>query len=211
MSIAQNPLFTSLRKSFANVTAYTLNGQNIIRAKAFNPKNPKTEAQKAQRAGFKLIANTFQTFGKYTELGFVERKGNHSVYNAFMAANLPNAVDNNGVEQVVDYSKLLIAKGSIPPVAVTDCVLKDNVITVNYLTKNGLPKVSPTDEILVLVLYKNGALHLARKVRGEATEGFIHHTDRHISKVDLRCCYVFAISADGRKASTSVYVEIIQV
>ena len=68
MNIAQNPLFTSLRKSFTNVTAFTLNGQNIIRAKAFKPKNPKTVAQKANRDNFKLLANTFQTFGQYTEL-----------------------------------------------------------------------------------------------------------------------------------------------
>ena len=188
MSIAQNPLFSSLRKSFANVTAYTLNGQNIIRAKAFNPKNPNTAAQKVNRGSFKLIANTFQTFGQYTELGFVERKGNLSVYNAFMAANLPNAIYNLGVEQVVDYSKLLISKGSLPPISVTNCVLENNVITVSYPTKIGLPKVSTSDEILVLVLFENGAIHLTRKVRGTAAEGSINFTNRHINKVDLKCC-----------------------
>jgi len=208
MSIAQNPLFTSLRKSFANVTAYSLNGQNIIRAKAFNPKNPKTVAQEMNRAGFKLISDTFQSFGKYTELGFVERKGNLTAYNVFIAANLPNAIDKTGAEPVIDYSKLLIAKGSLPPVSVTDCVLNENVITLNYLTKNGLPKVSTTDEIILLVILKSGAIYVARQLRGNEFSDSIKLTDRHINQIDLLCCYIFALSGDGKRASNSVYVEI---
>jgi hypothetical protein len=208
MSIAQNPLFTSLRKSFANVTAYTLNGQNIIRAKAFNPKNPKTVAQKAHRDSFKLIANIFQMFGQYTEFGFVERKSNLTAYNVFMAANLPNAIDKTGAEPVVDYSKLLIAKGSLPCVEVTNCELNNNVITVNYLTKNGLPKTSTTDEIVLLVVLKNGAIYVARQIRGEGISSSIELTSRHINKIEILCAYVFTLSTDGKKASNSVYVEI---
>ncbi|MEI7502773.1 MAG: DUF6266 family protein [Paludibacter sp.] len=208
MSIAQNPLFTSLRKSFANVTAYTLNGQNIIRAKAFNPKNPKTVAQTMQRTGFKLISQAYQSFGQYTELGFVERKGNFTAYNAFFAANLQNAIDKTGAEPVIDYSKLLISKGSLPPVSVSDCVLNDNVITLNYLTKNRLPKVSTTDEIVLLAILKSGAIYVARQVRGNEFSDSIELTDRNLNQIDLICCYIFALSADGKRASNSVYVEI---
>ncbi|MEI8087592.1 MAG: DUF6266 family protein, partial [Paludibacter sp.] len=183
-------------------------GRNIIRAKAFNPKNPKTVAQTMQRDSFKLISQAYQSFGRYTELGFVERKGNHSVYNAFMAANLRSAIDKTGAEPVVDYSKLLIAKGSLPPISVTDCVLNDNVIKLNYQTKNRLPKVSSTDEIVLLVLLKNGAIYVSRQLRGEGMTGSIELPDRHNNKVEILCGYVFALSTDGKKASNSVYVEI---
>jgi len=210
MSIAQNPLFTSLRKSFANVTTYSLNGQNIIRAKAFLPKNPKTVAQNMHRASFKLISLTYQSFGGYADPGFVERKRTLSAYNAFMATNLTKAIDKTGAEPVVDYSKLLISKGSLPPVKVVGKaeMNENNTITANFETNIGLPKIAANDEIILLILAQSGVIYSARQARGTKKEDSIFLVYRNLNVNDIKCCYIMTLSADGKKASNSVYVEI---
>jgi len=208
MSISQNPLFGAMRKSMANFSTYTRDGQNIIRSKAFRPKDAKTKAQLAHRAGFKLIANGYQLFGDIPSIGFVERKKNLTVYNAFMAANLRNAIDKTGDVAVIDYSKLIVSKGSLPAITVIDCVVEGKVITVRFKTNIGLPKVSDTDDVALLIMYNDDGLHLVRQMRGKEAQSSIQYSDTDIIAADLKCCYLFALSADGKKSSNSVYVEI---
>ena len=57
----QNAIFGRSRKSFGSATAYTMNGQNVVRTKPIAVANPRTPAQQAQRArfvGFSSAANS---------------------------------------------------------------------------------------------------------------------------------------------------------
>ena len=208
MSISQNPLFGAMSKSMANFSTYTRDGQNIIRSKAFRPKDAKTKAQLLHRAGFKLISNEFQLFGSIPSLGFVERKKNLTAYNAFMAANLSVAIDKTGDVPVINYSKLIVSKGSLPIISVIDCVVEANVITMRFNTNLWLPKVSDTDDVALLIVFNDGGIHLERHKRGKEAQSSIQYSDTDNLANDLRCCYMFALSADGKKSSNSVYVEI---
>lgn len=208
MSISQNPLFGAMRKSMANFITYTRDGQNIIRSKAFRPRDPKTKAQLAHRAGFKLMSNSFQLYGTIPALGFVERKKNLTVYNAFMAANVSKAIDKTGDEPVIDYTKLIVSKGSLPIIQVIDCVVDANTITVRFNNNIGLPKVSDTDDVALLIVYNDGGIHLVRQIRGKEAQVSIQYSDIDIITADLKCCYMFALSADEKKSSNSVYIEI---
>ena len=105
---------------------------------------------------------------------------------------------------------MLIAKGTLPCVEVTDFELKDNLIKLNYLTKIGLPKVSTIDKITLIVIFKNGAIYVARQIRGEGISVSIELTNRNINKIEILFGYVFALSTDGKKASNSEYIEILE-
>jgi len=79
--------------SMANFATYIRFGQNVIRSKAFEVKDAHSVSQIAQRASFKLIKDAYESFGGITRNSFPDRPVANTALNAFMAANLPQAID----------------------------------------------------------------------------------------------------------------------
>jgi len=209
MSIAQNPMTGQMKKSMANFNTYVHRGQNVVSSKAFNRKDANTEAQQLQRTSFKLIADVYQSLGGFAESGFPVRLEKQSPYNVFVQQNLPNALDFSGEVPVVDYSKLQIAKGTLACVEVTSATLNAESITLNCLSNIDYLKASADDMLTVLVKKKNGGLKVVRQVRGVEENCIILVGMPGISVDNIEFAYVFVISADGKKASNSVFVEIV--
>jgi len=195
--------------SMANFVTTTRNGENVIRSKAFNPKDANSPAQQLQRACFKLIGDEYQSFGGLIDEGFAERPMGQTAYNQFMTANLPGAVDKSGAEPVIDYSRLLISSGSLPQVVVTEAAVTAVGISIGYLTNVKIPKVSVTDEVVVVAKTQMGELLLDRQPRGDAKAGTIVLDYPGIDAADVKCCYLFVRSVDGGKTSKSVWVEVV--
>ena len=208
MSISQNPLTGHMKKSMANFVTSSYNGINTIRAKVFRRKDNKTKAQMDHRAGFTLVANAFGTLGNIADWGFAERPGNTSAYNMFISANYPSAVDKTGEVPVIVYPRLLVSKGSIPRVRVTGSTVEAEGITISYETGMGLPKVSASDEMIAFAKTKKDSLLIAQQPRGNEETGSITIPFRKEKDDEVECCYVFARSADGKKVSNSVYIEL---
>ena len=194
--------------SMANFVATKHAGQNVIRSKAFNQQDAKTEAQQKHRGGFKMLVEDYITFGGVTDLGFPECPKGKSAYLLYMAVNLPGAIDKSGAEAVIDYSKLLIADGSLPPVVVTGGVVNAAGITVSYRTNLKIPKVSETDEVVVVAKTEIGEVLVEKQVRGANPLGTIVIDYPGFDASDVKCCYLFVRSADGSKASKSVNVTL---
>lgn len=73
----QNAIFGRSRKSFGSATAYTLNGQNIVRTKPVTVANPRTDSQQMQRVrftAFTAAANSIPE-AELNELIAVKRPG----------------------------------------------------------------------------------------------------------------------------------------
>lgn len=207
MSKSQNPMTGQMKGSMANFVTTTRSGENVIRAKAFNPRNANTPAQQLQRACFKLIGDEYQTFGGITDEGFPEGPLNQSGYNQFIAANLPGAIDRGGAGPVIDYSKLVLSGGSLPQVLADATVVAEG-ISITYQTNTRIPKINATDEVVVVAKTLIGELLVEKQVRGEAKTGTIVVDYPGIRAADVKCCYLFVRSADGSKASKSVYVPL---
>lgn len=197
-----------MRKSFANVNTYVHKGQNVVSAKAFNRKDKNSDAQKVQRASFKLISDAWVWVGGFAEGGFMNLPQSQSPHNVFMTLNLPGAIDNSGEMPVIDYSKLQISRGSLTAVEVISTSVDASVLTVNYDSQVDYPQVDATDVVTVLVKTLRGAVYFKRQARGEAFEGKILVQMRNVVLADIECVYLFVISADGKKASNSVFVEV---
>jgi len=208
LSIVQNPIMGQMRKSFANVNTYVHKGQNVVSAKVFNRKDKNTDAQKAQRASFKLIGDTWVWVGGFAANGLLNLPQSQSPYNVFMTLNLPGAIDISGDVPVIDYPKLQITRGSLTPVEVISTSVEVSVLTVNYDSQVDYPQVDATDVVTVLVKTLRGAVYFKRQARGEAFEGKILVQMRNVVLADIECVYLFVISADGKKASNSVFVEV---
>ena len=198
-----------MRKSMANFTTCSLGDKNIIRAKAFNPKNAKSEAQVAHRSSFKLIVDEYTSLGGIPDMGFPERSVNQSAYNAFVGINLPEAIDNSGDELKVDYSKLKIANGTLQKLIVTSNTLSAEGIRISYQTNTRMPKVNATDKMVAVAKTKIGEVYIEEQVRGDAAVGSILLPIANVKAEDVICVYLFALSADGTKASKSEYIALV--
>jgi hypothetical protein len=209
MARSQNPLSGQMTGSMANFVTSSRNGQNEIRSKAFNPRDANTPAQQMQRTCFKLVADEYQSFGGATDEGFPERESGKSGYNLFVAANLPAAIDKSGAEPVIDYSKLLVANGSLPQVVVQGAAIVAGGISISYQTNVKVLKVNASDEVVVVAKTQIGELLLEKQVRGEDKTGTILVDYPGIKAADVKCCYLFVRNADGSKSSKSTYIELV--
>ena len=208
MAIVQNPVMGKMAKSFANVNTYVHKGQNVISAKAFNRKDKNTEAQQNQRTSFKLISDAWASLGGFGESGFPSRPEKLSAFNVFMSLNLPNAIDSTGDVSVIDYSLLQVSKGSLPGVDDVKVEINAAGITFTGDTLLDYPKAQTTDVITVLLKKANGALKAVKQQRGEGETFTAQIAMPGITAADVEFVYVFVNSADGTKASNSVYVPI---
>ena len=209
MSIAQNPLMGPMRKSMGNFTTMSYNVRNIIRSKAFNLKRKKTKAQQDQIVKMTLLAEVYRSFGGITDQGFVENSKGKSAYNLYVSANFNSAFDLTGEVPVISYPLLLASKGTLPRVRVSEGVLVSEGIRVIFSSNLSLPYVSESDQIIAFARTTDGELRMAIQIRGSEETGSILIPLPDLIVGEVECCYVFARSADGKKSSNSVYVELI--
>ncbi|MDP4269175.1 MAG: DUF6266 family protein [Bacteroidota bacterium] len=209
MSISQNPMTGQMKKSMANFSTYTLKGQNIIRSKAFNRKDANTEAQQTHRSGFKLIVDEFRTLGGIVATGFPNRLITQSPYNAFMAANLPEAIDNSGEAPVIDYTQMVVTDGTYQGVIADGAVVTEAGNTVSFKTEPNVPGISATDKVTALAKTSNGALYLMNSVRGSGTTGEVKLNCPGVTEEEVVYIYLYVTSPNGAKVSKSVYVPLV--
>lgn len=208
MSKAQNPLTGQMSGSMANFVTTRSGKQNIIRSKAFQPRDANSEAQQMQRTGFKLIVDMYSTLSSIPEEGFTQRATDTSVYIAFMKANMPGAIDKSGDAVTIDFSNLTVSDGSLSKLVVSNASLNATGITLSYLPMLKNRVNTPEDEIVALALLKSGELWIERQPRGEGEAGSILIPVTNIADNDIEAVYVFAKRADGSKVSKSTYVMI---
>jgi hypothetical protein len=125
-----------------------------------------------------------------------------------MSLNLPNAIDSTGDVSVIDYSLLQVSKGSLPGVDDVKVEINAAGITFTGDTLLDYPKAQTTDVITVLLKKANGALKAVKQPRGEGETFTAQIAMSGITAADVEFVYVFVNSADGTKASNSVYVPI---
>ena len=109
---------------------------------------------------------------------------------------------------VISYPLMLLAKGSLPCVAITEAVTDAGGIKITYNTGAVSRVLNSTDEIIACAMLQTGELMMGRQFIGFEPIGTIHLTFPSLQAEDVACCYVFIRSNDGMKASDSVYVEV---
>lgn len=209
MSIAQNPLTGMMKKSMGNFNTYVHRGQNVVSSKAFNRKDANTEAQQLQRTCFKLIADFYPSMGGFLDAGFPVRPERYSPYNFFMYLNMPNAIDTSGDAPALIYERLQLAKGTLAAVNVMSSTVDETGLKLDCESNQSFPYSSADDKVTVLVKTKSGALYAKRQLRGSEEAWTVTVTLPKLTQADIECVFLFATTADGKKASNSVYVPLV--
>jgi len=208
MSIAENPLVGRMKGSMANFTLYTLNDQNVVRGKAFNFKDAKTEDQLIMRERMDLLNEKYQSFASLIRMGFPERPVRLNSQNMFISVNFSTAFEVIDQIQRISYPLLKLSQGSLPKVEVIDATIVDGGIAIRYDKNSVFPDVDATDEILACAGLITGELLIAKQFIGYDDIGTILLKNSVLHAEDVMCCYVFVRSGDGKKSSNSVYVEV---
>lgn len=65
-----------------------------------------------------------------------------------------------------------------------------------------------SENLVVVAKTQIGELLLEKQVRGEEKTGTVVVDYPGIKAADVKCCYLFVLSADGSKASMSTYVSV---
>ena len=208
MSIAQNPLLGPMKNSMGNFTVYSYHGMNIVRSKAFTIKDAKSEKQLAMRARMTVLASTYRALSRTIRLGFPECCEEKSPQNMFVSVNFRTAFRKTPAGEVISYPRMLISQGSLQGITVLEAGIVDDGLTVRYETDLLSDDLSPNDELIACALLTTGELLITRQIRGYETVGTILLEYPGLHSGNITCCYVFARSWDGKKASDSVYVEV---
>ena len=109
---------------------------------------------------------------------------------------------------VISYPLMLVAKGSLPPVTITEATTDADGLTLHYDAGALAPDVNADDEIIACALLKTGSLLKTRQFIGYEPIGTIRLKRPALTAEEVVCCYVFVRNADGDKASDSVWVEV---
>ncbi len=208
MSIAQNPLTGMMKKSMGNFNTYVHRGQNVVSSKVFNRKDKNSEAQQIQRICFKLMADFYQSMGGFIDTAFPVRPERYSPYNYFMYLNMPRAIDTSNETPLINYSLLQVAKGGLYNINVLSTSLDESGLTLNCESNAHYPKASADDVVTLLIGAKSGALYAKSQARGSEVDCTLFQKLPNLAKADIEYIYLFVTSADGKKASNSVYVPL---
>jgi len=161
-----------------------------------------------QRGEFKLIGQLFPMLGSIPEEGFVQRDSETSVFAAFMAVNLKSAIDKSGTEAAVDYSKLVVANGTMAPLIVKSASISAEGVRIGYKPSLKNQVNRSTDIMVALALTRTGELWIERQPRGEDAEATILIPMEGVVADDVLGVYLFATRADGSKVTKSVYLPL---
>ena len=88
-------------------------GISYMRGQAQHVKNPRTAAQTYNRAALQLITDTLRPIIPTLRMTFAKSAGKMSEFNKAVQINYKKAIVNQDSQPVVDYSKLILSKGTL--------------------------------------------------------------------------------------------------
>ncbi|OFX58742.1 MAG: hypothetical protein A2046_17155 [Bacteroidetes bacterium GWA2_30_7] len=212
MAIVQNPITGRTKKKFGTAVFSKQFGSNTMRSKPVDVKNPNTPGQKAQRSKFALMIDTARSVLELIKVSFQGEAVGMSAFNAFISYNIKNAVTGTPGNATIDFSKLLIAKGSL-----LKCPeIIGSSASAHTVTRIWDPPIDPesisSDELLSTVTFNvDRKLWLIENSCALRSLGTYTQTLPVSWSNDEVHVYSFFVSPDGRKNSDSIYGGLITV
>lgn len=209
MAIFKMPFMHILKQSMAENTYIRSKGKNIVKTK-IDTNSSKTEKQQIQRLKMKVIVGQGKVFNAAIHVGFPERPRGFTPWNAFTSANIPAIMIDEGMEASVDYESFRVSQGSLEVVEDVQ-VVKDaeaHALKVTHSVDSYGYGMNEDDVLHMVVLEREKRRSRVFKLneRKDATPATV--TLPNAWEMDNLLVYVFVLSANGRKASDSVFVKM---
>ncbi|MDR2221514.1 MAG: DUF6266 family protein [Flavobacteriaceae bacterium] len=137
------------------VVGANFRGKDIMRSVPKKSKKKPTEKQLAQRERFTIAAKFLQPLKQYTREYYGPGQGAKSSTNLAMAYHLTDAVVMQNGKMALDYSKVLITKGVLSPVANATATATNLEVTVSWVDNSGEGQAKKTDAVTVFCYSKS--------------------------------------------------------
>lgn len=209
MAIFKMPFMHKLTQSMAENTYVRSKGKNIVKTK-IDSNRSKTLKQQIQRLKMKETIALCKIFNAAIHTGFPERPVGFSEWNAFTRANLPAVSVSDELEVSVDYEAILVAQGSLEPVKDVR-IVKDaetHSLTVSHSSSTYGYGTNKDDMLYAVVLERKQMYSEIHPLNERQDEKPATVALPDSWEMENLAVYVFALSANGRKASNSVFVPL---
>lgn len=145
----------SIEGKFGSVSAYRWRGEQVIRSLPRKRTGPPTLKELTNRDKMRVMQNFLRYIIDFIRLGFKVEAGvkNMSAFNVAMSYNKKNAIQGEYPALSIDYMKLLVSKGTLPPPVAPTVSFADN--TLNFTWKKQQDEEKRRDRVLLLAFYED--------------------------------------------------------
>ncbi len=206
-TITPDPI-NNYRGRIGKISYYIRQSENMARKSSSNGKVSDSEAAVEQRWKFKKLVETSMALAAPIKVGFPQRKKGYSAMNMFVSVNKDVCtVEADRVS--VDYERLQCAGGSLalPEVTVRFNAEEQKITFVNTRMEE-MPYCSESDQVYGVVLETQRGWSKLVKIQQRGEDGEVSVVLPSQWDFSQVAVYAFALSANGKKASPSVYLSV---
>lgn len=199
----------SYQRSVGNVVYYVKNGINYARSKSKIAYTSNTPAQQLQRGKFGSMTQLASIMQGVINIGFPQRKRGWSPANAFCNLNKNSYTEAAEGQISIDFEVLQVSKGSLFIPDVTATLDKENrSISIVVEAMPDATNCNGDDAVYAVLLDTGSKFCSLIEVCKRGKGGSKTVTLSKYWNPDAVVVYAFAVSADGRKASNTLFVGL---
>lgn len=207
--IAQNPIVGRSRNKLANTIFSTWNGLNIVRSKPLSVANPKSLAQRIQRARTTVNAQFAKAFSAAILIGFRIKLVGQSARSQALKANYP-ATYADPVTAVggLTFANAVVSKGSMTPTPITTATANSGSLLVGVTFPTTVADASQAikDKMVLCVFNGNTGASVQSIANVDRSGGSITASlPEAVQSGDEVHFYLFAYSVTTSAVSDSSY------
>ena len=155
-----------------NVIGSSWKGTGVMRIRPASVSNPKTGRQQLQRGKFGLVVRFIQAHTPLVKSGFKPWATGITPYNAAVSYNLANAITGELPDLSIDFQKVMISRGDLPPAAnLTASAPAPGALLLEWTGTTQLNGARPDDKLMVSVYNESDNVSLAYTSVAERSTG----------------------------------------
>ena len=207
MAYSIDGLLNLIKGSVKNCTFYLMNGQHVIRGKAYSVANPNTTEQQLNRLNIKPLLNYYRQLKPVLYLALNDRPEKQTTYIKFLSINLNKSIRNG----IFEPQNLRITSESFPAAdfQITRHLGKKDIFLITW-TRDFNPEKLKTDK-LICVYYdyhtNSFQYEITSKSRADLTASASFRLSGSNPWVIV---YLFFVRSDYSKSSELFYQQFIK-
>ncbi|HNQ68771.1 MAG TPA: DUF6266 family protein [Bacteroidales bacterium] len=212
MAIVQNPITGRTKGKFSTAVFSKQFGKNTMRSKPVEVKNPRTLAQREQRAKFSLMVELSRKFLAFIRTGFKQAAVGMSEFNSFMQTNILNVITGIYPDYAIDYTKLIVSKGTLTGAEGSAATAgAGHIVTIDWTDNTGTGDAMGTDKALMLILNPNSPNVVANTTLKTRADGTFDLTVPVAWVGEEVHVYLSFMTEAGDKVADSSYVGAVTI